>query len=702
MFRFLKFPTRSRRATGKTKNGYRPSWSVEELESRTLMSTFGSIGVLPVKVPILPPNTLNDSNFTLPVLAANTYQYNPTGSPWQFSTASGVSTNGSGFTNGNPNAPTPQVAFLQVNGSISQSVDFTPGSYSLSFLDAQRGNAQSNFQAINVLIDGRLLDVVIPSCTQYQTHQTPNFTITTSGWHTIQLQGVNPMGGDNTALVTEVQIHSPVTLPSPTDPLGQAVADFNSHGSITYNDMLGLFTLAETSSTISQSTMQRLQTVVADAGVFQMPAYVSNLASKAVNGNLANATYAGLPLGNLNPNGGSPVWQLVRLVDKWFLGHDYPAIPTSTGGANPSPISYQWTNGTLFGSGISYTDVRQGAVGDCWFVAPLEETALVAPSIIQNMFIDNGNGSYTVRFFRGTVPDYVTVDRYLPVVGSGYLWASHSVAAYESPTDPSNKLWVALAEKAYAQVCAEGWNGRQPVNEYASLNDGWPGAPMSHITGIACSDWWGSPVTLGQYFNSGYLVTVCTSKTQTLPLIPSHCYALLAWNATTDQFTIGNPWGNDYWDNGTFVGKVTLTGAQLDGAMVDYGISSVPVNFVPVPVGFNATAATSTSSPVILSGGSPISFTPLTTAAGSTTNPVVPSIDAFSVKENQNLCPPIVEIHPQGPCLAAGVWDLDHPKPPARKSHPVSWMAHGTSISENQPAFSEKRLWEVLVTTYGL
>ena len=113
---------------------------------------------------------------------------------------------------------------------------------------------------------------------------------------------------------------------------------------------------------------------------------------------------------------------LRNLVSKWFLGLDHPATPSDTGGSMPTPIWYQYTNGTLFGSGVSYTDIRQGGVGDCWFVASLEEAVLLAPSVIQNMFIDNGNGTYTVRYFRGTVADYVTVDRYLPV--STNQWSS--------------------------------------------------------------------------------------------------------------------------------------------------------------------------------------------------------------------------------------------------------------------------------------
>jgi hypothetical protein len=72
---------------------------------------------------------VNDSSFEVPALAANSYQYAPNGSPWQFSPAAGISTNGSAFTSGNPaSAPDgTQVAFIQDTGSMSQSVYMPAG-----------------------------------------------------------------------------------------------------------------------------------------------------------------------------------------------------------------------------------------------------------------------------------------------------------------------------------------------------------------------------------------------------------------------------------------------------------------------------------------------------------------------------------------------------------------------------------------------
>ena len=104
----------------------------------------------------------------------------------------------------------------------------------------------------------------------------------------------------------------------------------------------------------------------------------------------------------------------------------------------------------LFQNGISYMDVDQGGVGDCYFIASLGAAAKDKPGVISNMFTDNGDGTFTVRFFKPDGSrDYVTVDRYLPTNGGTARYAGWG-GGHVSEVD--NELWVALAEKAYAQV----------------------------------------------------------------------------------------------------------------------------------------------------------------------------------------------------------------------------------------------------------
>src|SRR5262249_39791392 len=141
--------------------------------------------------------------------------------------------------------------------------------------------------------------------------------------------------------------------------------------------------------------------------VLNMPDYVHVLSDKVINGNPANVLYQGKVLGNLAA--GSSSLQLTELVKKWFLGADHPNVTAN----------YQLASGTLFADGGPVaTDVDQGAVGDCYYLASLSETALQKPDLIRQMFIDNGDNTWTVRFFNKGVADYVTVDKYFPCTGS--------------------------------------------------------------------------------------------------------------------------------------------------------------------------------------------------------------------------------------------------------------------------------------------
>ncbi|MGA2257257.1 MAG: hypothetical protein ABSG53_21590, partial [Thermoguttaceae bacterium] len=145
--------------------------------------------------------------FESPVLAANSYQVAPSGTPWQFSGLAGVSANGSGVTSGNPSAPDgTQVAILQGNGSMSQSVALEAGSYNISFQAAQCStNAQADGQQIEVLVGPNQVGLITPVGTSYGLYETANFSVPT-GTYTIQFLGTNPQGGNNTGLIDLVSL----------------------------------------------------------------------------------------------------------------------------------------------------------------------------------------------------------------------------------------------------------------------------------------------------------------------------------------------------------------------------------------------------------------------------------------------------------------------------------------------------------------
>jgi hypothetical protein len=159
-------------------------------------------------VAIAKASPVSDSGFEVVGLTAGTYQYEPTGSLWQYSGSSGVTSNGSTFTSTGSTAPSgTQVAFLQGTGSVSQSVYLDAGTYTLSFKAAQRaGAAQTSPQQIAVLIDDVQVASITPSSTKYLSYQASSLSIATAGVHTLQFLGLDPQSGDNTAFLDNVQI----------------------------------------------------------------------------------------------------------------------------------------------------------------------------------------------------------------------------------------------------------------------------------------------------------------------------------------------------------------------------------------------------------------------------------------------------------------------------------------------------------------
>ena len=60
-------------------------------------------------------------------------------------------------------------------------------------------------------------------------------------------------------------------------------------------------------------------------------------------------------------------------------------------------------------------DVNQGAVGDCYFMAPISAVAKRQPHQIRNSVADLGDGTFAVRLRRDGNVRFVRVDADLPV-----------------------------------------------------------------------------------------------------------------------------------------------------------------------------------------------------------------------------------------------------------------------------------------------
>jgi hypothetical protein len=357
------------------------------------------------------------------------------------------------------------------------------------------------------------------------------------------------------------------TPPAPTPPspttnwfdshvLDTALRDLGHNlytdGLIDRNDMISLLRNAEDGSIIDATELTDLRTIASSTTLFGSYDYVWKLSTYVVSANAANAKYQGAALGDLAA--GSSSTQMENLINKWFLGTDRP----TAGGA------YRQVAGQLFVNGATYNDIHQGSVADCYIVAALAEVALKNQAAITNMFVVNGDGTYTVRFYHNSVAEYVTVDSYLPTDTGGSLLYANRGAYYASA---SNELWTSLAEKAYVQINEMGWTrgslSGSGQNDYGAISGGYISAALGHVSGqntIGFQFTTGGFTTFVNAYNEGKMIgfasMVAPSSTQ---VVGSHAYAVVGYDAANQMITLFNPWGVEY-------GLVTMTWAEIQGS----------------------------------------------------------------------------------------------------------------------------------------
>jgi hypothetical protein len=410
------------------------------------------------------------------------------------------------------------------------SLSLTPGTASLDAggrlqfratgLD-QFGNAVSNLGSVSWSATG---GTISPSGMFQAGNQGGAFQVTArSGQISASVSGTIAAAGVHSALTNSA--------------LRGLVSSLHADNSISRLEMIQILRSVGTDGVVGSDELADLRLLVSSNSGFLMPAYVRELAKDVVNNNPANARFRGQSAGNLSA--GSSATLLNNLVDKWFLGADLPII---TGGG----ISYQTANGVLFSGTPSRNDARQGYLGDCYFIASVTSIADQTPAAIQNMFLDNGDGTFTVRFFGPTATDYVTVNRQLPALANGSLaYAGLGL----SVSSGSTSLWVALAEKAYAQWNETGQSGRDGTNTYAGIEGGWMSNVNRQVLGYASSNYavsTSNAAHLASQLGGGRAVTIGTKPNAANGLVGSHAYIVTGYNAGTGTFDLFNPWGNTH------------------------------------------------------------------------------------------------------------------------------------------------------------
>jgi hypothetical protein len=135
--------------------------------------------------------SVSNASFETPS-ESGSFQYDPTGASWTFTGLSGIQ--GGGW--GAPTAPDGvQTGLVQETGSMSQQILFPQtGTYYVTFLGAQRPGYAA--QPVQVSVDGTNVGGTLTpaSSSSFNLLTSATFTISSVGYHTIQLAGTTASG----------------------------------------------------------------------------------------------------------------------------------------------------------------------------------------------------------------------------------------------------------------------------------------------------------------------------------------------------------------------------------------------------------------------------------------------------------------------------------------------------------------------------
>ncbi len=216
------------------------------------------------------------------------------------------------------------------------------------------------------------------------------------------------------------------------------------------------------------------------------------------------------------------------------LNGDNIADPTD--GTNYKNFSSNW----LFANnGPNQNDINQGALGDCWLMAPMASIALDRPGHIRKFVADFGDGTYGVKLGN----NFYRVDGDLPTLGA---WSNTPLYA---GLGTENSLWVAIVEKAYTHF-------RTGANTYASLANGDPSdALRAYGLSSVGINYWATTSNDNSLANDIYThwnayqnTVICTGTVPNgSPLVANHCYSVVSVtrnaSGTVTSIRLRNPWG---------------------------------------------------------------------------------------------------------------------------------------------------------------
>ncbi|KRX05712.1 hypothetical protein PPERSA_09852 [Pseudocohnilembus persalinus] len=231
----------------------------------------------------------------------------------------------------------------------------------------------------------------------------------------------------------------------------------------------------------------------------------------------------------------------------------------------PKAANYQWTRAQeiypdkqvkIFQGKIEPNDIKQGALGDCYFLSALSVLA-ERENLIEKLFVSkevNQEGVYGIVMCIDGEFQEILVDDWIPTTKSGHICFSK---CNDKDLDKFGfELWVLLIEKAYAKV----------YQGYNQIVRGHTGNAIRDLTGapsvtLECKQGVDEIWDFLQYHESqGHMLTAGTSSVQNqikeedtgMGIVSGHAYAILQVKEVERDglekiIQVRNPWGNKEW-----------------------------------------------------------------------------------------------------------------------------------------------------------
>ena len=122
------------------------------------------------------------------------------------------------------------------------------------------------------------------------------------------------------------------------------------------------------------------------------------------------------------------------------------------------------------------TDVNQGGLGDCWYLAAIAILADVRPDLFDKVFMkhDAELGVYTVRFCKNGEWKIITVDDHVPITKKPGYYQRVLYCNFGDVKNGVAEIWPIILEKAYAKL-----HGSYEAIEAGHTSDG-----LTDLTGL--------------------------------------------------------------------------------------------------------------------------------------------------------------------------------------------------------------------------